>query len=76
MMKIIVYESAEAPPHMRACAMFVEGGKVLPVVHYGSTPDGVRTRAQAFWEAEQEKIIQRGIKRERRRGVTDPGDVI
>lgn len=63
-MRIIAYESADAPPHLRWMAVFVapvhvpkKGMRddILPVRHVGPTEEGVRAAAQNFWDEESAK---------------------
>lgn len=71
-MKIIAYESAEAPAHLRWLARFLEGSYLQPVGFFGKTEEEARTKARVFWDNEQAKIIAKGVKRQTPRKPSAP----
>ncbi len=74
-MKLLVYTSADAPPHMRACAVYLDGNKALPVIHYGPSPESVTAAAERWWVTEAAKAAARNVPRTRKGKAPPPEDV-
>jgi hypothetical protein len=71
-MKIIAYECQDAPTPLRWLAVYLQDGAILPVRFIGPTQDGVTAAAQTFWDQEQQRIIDKGVKRQSRKPRAQP----